>query len=169
MRIRCSVSFLGYENHGRGLRVGPMYPGSMFADRSAAEKGRILLGVLLAFLALNAWAGGFYAMSGAPGVPVEWLSGSPFEDYFVPGLVLFFGLGGTFLLASLAVFTNWRFAPHVAGLSAALLVAWLVVQVWIIGIVSFMQPVTAFVAFVVAVMAWALPRDGASRWLLGPA
>ena len=37
---------------------------------------RTLLGALLAFGALNAFAGGYYGMSGAAGVPREWLAGS---------------------------------------------------------------------------------------------
>ena len=50
---------------------------------------RYSLGGLLAFGALNAFAGGYYGMSGAEDVPREWLEGSPFEDYFIPGLILF--------------------------------------------------------------------------------
>jgi hypothetical protein len=41
---------------------------------------RRALGVLLAFGAINAFAGGYYGVSGAKSVPVEWLDGSPFAN-----------------------------------------------------------------------------------------
>jgi len=44
---------------------------------------RHVLGALLAFGAINAVAGGYYGLSGASGVPLEWLAGSPFRDYLV--------------------------------------------------------------------------------------
>ena len=54
--------------------------------------------------ALNAFAGGYYGLSGADGVPREWLAGSPFSDYVVPSLVLFVVVGGALALAALMVF-----------------------------------------------------------------
>ena len=49
---------------------------------------RLVLGGLLAFGALNAFGGGVYGLSGAEGVPLELLEGSPFKTYFVPSLIL---------------------------------------------------------------------------------
>ena len=37
---------------------------------------RYLLGALLAFGALNAFADGYYGLSGVPGVPLDWLAGA---------------------------------------------------------------------------------------------
>lgn len=71
---------------------------------------RYLLGSLLAFGAINAFGGGYYGLSGAEGVPVEWLEGSPFRSYFVPSVVLFVVVGGSFLFAAIAVFSNSRLA-----------------------------------------------------------
>ena len=39
---------------------------------------RSLLIGLLTFGALNAFAGGYYGLAGAKGVPIEWLRGQPF-------------------------------------------------------------------------------------------
>ncbi len=39
------------------------------------EPPRRALGALLVFAAVNAFGGGYYGLSGAPGVPVEWLAG----------------------------------------------------------------------------------------------
>jgi len=56
-------------------------------SQSRSSGLRYALAGLLAFGALNAFAGGYYGLSGAPGVPVEWLEGSPFSDYTVPSLI----------------------------------------------------------------------------------
>ena len=66
------------------------------------------LGILLLFLALNAFGGGYYGMAGAKDVPVEWLEGSPFNNYFLPALILFVIVGGSSLTASLLVFRKHK-------------------------------------------------------------
>lgn len=62
---------------------------------------RVLLVVIEALVAVNAFAGGVYAMGGAPDWPREWLDRSPFEDYLVPGLVLVVVVGGSMSVAAL--------------------------------------------------------------------
>ena len=118
---------------------------------------RWILGGLLAFLALNAFGGGYYGLSGAPGVPTEWLAGSPFQSYFVPSLILFVVVGGAFLTAAIAVFANARWRRLAVAAAVVIVAAWLAVQVAIIGYVSWMQPVTAIAAAIVAVLAARLP------------
>jgi len=71
---------------------------------------RYSLGALLVFGAVNAFGGGYYGLSGAKGVPTEWLNGSPFPDYFVPSLILLVVVGGSFIVAAMAVFTGLRIA-----------------------------------------------------------
>jgi hypothetical protein len=115
---------------------------------------RYSLGGLLAFGALNAFAGGYYGMSGAEDVPREWLEGSPFDDYFIPGLVLFLVVGGSMLAAAIAVFAALRIA-RLAALGAGLVVlAWLAVETLIVGYVSWMQPATTIGALVILLLAW---------------
>jgi len=103
---------------------------------------RTLLGALFAFGALNAFAGGYYGLSGAEGVPREWLAGSPFSGYVVPSLVLFVVVGGALALAAIMVFRGHPLARAIACAAAAVLLVWIVVQVAIIGYVSWMQPAT---------------------------
>src|SRR5215218_4604869 len=96
---------------------------------AAAAYGRTLLGALLAFGALNAFAGGYYGMSGAEGVPKEWLRGSAFTDYYVPGIILFVAVGGSLLVASIAVFRQLRYARFAAVGAGLIVLGWIVVQV----------------------------------------
>jgi len=97
---------------------------------------RYLLGALLAFGAVNALAGGYYGLSGAKNVPTEWLKGSPFPDYFVPSLILLIVVGGSFMVAAIAVFTGLRIARLAALTAGIVVLCWLGVQLAIIGYVS---------------------------------
>jgi hypothetical protein len=121
---------------------------------------RYVLGGLLAFGALNAFGGGYYGMAGAEDVPKEWLAGSPFDDYFIPGLVLFVVVGGSFLAAAIAVFGRLRIARTAAFGAGAIVLGWLAVETAIIGYVSWMQPATTIGGLLVLLFAWLLPREG---------
>ena len=116
------------------------------------------LGALLGFGALNAFGGAYYGMTGAAGVPKEWLDGSPFSDYFVPSLILGIVVGGSLAFAGLAVLCSWRRARLFAFAAVSIVLGWLAVQLGIVGYVSFMQPVTALVALVILLLASRLPN-----------
>ena len=117
---------------------------------------RYSLGALLVFGAVNAFGGGYYGLSGAKGVPTEWLNGSPFPDYFVPSLILLVVVGGSFIVAAMAVFTGLRIARLAALAAGIVVLGWLAVRLAIIGYVSWMQPATALAGALVAALAWQL-------------
>ena len=108
---------------------------------SRHNRVRRALVVLFAFVALNAFAGGVYGMSGAEGVPTDLLRGSPFDDYFLPSVILFVAVGGSCLVAAAAALRRHRAMRPVALGAAAVLLVWIVTQLLIIGYVSWMQPV----------------------------
>jgi hypothetical protein len=119
---------------------------------------RYTLGTLLAFLALNAFGGGFYGLSGAEGIPLELLAGSPFKSYFIPSLFLFVVVGGSALFASIAVFAGSKLARNASFANVIIVFGWLSVQVAIIGYISWMQPATASLAMIILVLSWFLPK-----------
>jgi hypothetical protein len=123
---------------------------------------RTLLGALFAFGALNAFAGGYYGLSGAEGVPREWLAGSPFSDYVVPSLVLFVVVGGALALAAVMVFRGHPLARAIACAAAAVLLVWIVVQVAIIGYVSWMQPATFAAGLLMLLLISLLPATAST-------
>jgi hypothetical protein len=120
---------------------------------------RYLLGALLTFGAINAFAGGYYGLSGAKGVPLEWLAGSPFSDYFIPSLILFVVVGGVFSFAAIAVFMRSRLARVSAFVAGTVVLVWIGVQLAIIGCVSWMQPTTLLAGVFVLILAWLLPTN----------
>jgi hypothetical protein len=119
---------------------------------------RYLLGSLLLLVAINAFGGGYYGMAGANNVPVEWLKGSPFPNYFIPGLILFVAVGGSALFAAIAVFRRHRIARKAAFVCGTIILLWLAVQVAIIGYVSWMQPATAAAAVIILFLTSQLPK-----------
>ena len=120
------------------------------------------MGALFAFGALNAFAGGYYGLSGAEGVPREWLAGSPFSDYVVPSLVLFVVVGGALALAAIMVFRGHPLARPIACAAAAVLLAWIVVQVAIIGYGSWMQPATFAAGLLMLLLISLLPSTAST-------
>jgi hypothetical protein len=66
-------------------------------------------------------------------IPLEWLEGSPFSDYLVPGLVLLVVLGVGPLVVAYGVWTErkWAWAASIfVGLS---LLIWLGVEIAVVG------------------------------------
>jgi hypothetical protein len=122
---------------------------------------RVALIVIEAIVALNAFGGGFYGMSGAPNVPKEWLEGSPFEDYFFPALILFLAVGGSMSTAAVAAaFAGREWAGLLGLIAAVILLDWIVVQVAITGYTSFLQPLFFIVGLVIFGLAWQLRGEG---------
>jgi len=95
-----------------------------------------LLGLVL-FQGLSGLAGGFGLMVDPSGtsmrIPLEWLEGSPFQSYLVPGLILFSVLG-LFPLAmayGVARARSWSWAGSLlVGLG---ILIWLGVEIAVVG------------------------------------
>jgi hypothetical protein len=115
---------------------------------------RALLALEL-FVAFWAFAGGIGMMGGGLDLPSDWLDGTPFSNYFFPGLILFVVVGGSMLAASLAVWSRNLFAGPASLAVGSILLIWIIVQVAMIGYRSWMQP--TFFAFGLAVVALARP------------
>jgi hypothetical protein len=119
---------------------------------------RRALGAILSFGALCAFGGGWYGLSGAPGVPTAWLAGSPFSDYFVPSFVLLVVVGGSQVVAAVAVLAQAGTARRLTAVAGALLFGWIAAQVAILGFVSWLQPTMAALGGAYVLAAGALPE-----------
>lgn len=111
-----------------------MIPARTTRPRSRLAKTAAALEVFLSFGALG---GGGALLLGPRGeiipLPLSALEGSPFETYFVPGLVLFTVLGLGPLAAARLVWLRHPLAPLAAiGTGLALLI-WLAVEIVIVG------------------------------------
>lgn len=92
------------------------------------------------FVAVMAAFGAFYGLAGAEGVPAEWLEGTPFSDYTFPSLIPGVAVGGSAAAAAAGLLLRRRWGPLVAFLAADTLLVWIIVQVALIGYVSWLQP-----------------------------
>jgi len=136
--------------------------GEATGRRSAITR---VLVVLLAIQGLSGLAGGFGLVSdpsgGALGLPLEWLRGSAFEDYLVPGLILFTVLGVAPLVVARGL---WRASPwsRVGALLVGLaLLLWIGVQILVVGYRADppLQAVYGLLGVLITVLA-ALPSVG---------
>ncbi|HVU02531.1 MAG TPA: YIP1 family protein [Polyangiaceae bacterium] len=118
---------------------------------------RSVLAVLLSLVALNAIGGGLYGVLGAKGLPREWLAGGPFRDYSIPSAFLLLGVGGTFGAAAIAVFRGARHARALSVTAGLLALGWIAIQVALMGLRSFLQPVIFVAGVAVLGLAAALP------------
>jgi hypothetical protein len=88
-------------------------------------------------LSVGALGGGIALMLGPRGeimpLPLSALKGSPFDTYFVPGLVLFGVLGLGSLAAALMVWLRHPLAPAATSVVGVALVIWIAVEIAIIG------------------------------------
>ncbi len=67
------------------------------------------------------------------GMPADWLEGSPFPDYRVPGLFLMAVIGTANLLSAVLLGLRHRHASLVSLGTGVLLLAWIAIQTAIIG------------------------------------
>lgn len=121
---------------------------------------RYTLSTLLLVIAINAFGGGYYGMSGTKYVPLDWLKESPFQNYFIPGLFLFVVIGGLHLYSSVAIFKKFGSAHISVFFSGVMLILWLGIQVAIIGYVSWMQPAVAIIALFILFLNRQLTKYG---------
>ena len=102
------------------------------------------LGALQVFIGLTAIVGGLWLVfdpSGAQmNIPLEWLSNSPFTNYFVPGLILLLVNGVGNFFAGIFTFLRIKYAGDMAIAFGTFLVLFILIEVWFIGVQSLLQP-----------------------------
>lgn len=127
--------------------------------REAGSLPRSLKAYLLlaGFLGLGALAGGGALIADPTGASIQlsndWLAGSPFADYLVPGIVLFavFGIGSFVVCGAVLLRRRWSWYGAI-GLGVALL-AWLAVQIAVIERLSWLHALYAGIAIGLVLLA----------------
>jgi hypothetical protein len=107
---------------------------------TAHRRIRTALLVVLAFVTVTAFAGGVALMVGAlnPTLatalspPSEYLEGSPFDSYLIPGLALALVLGGVHLIAFVLVLRRHPFALFAVAAAGYAALIWIFVQMIVI-------------------------------------
>jgi hypothetical protein len=125
-----------------------------------AGKTAVSLPILLG---IGALAGGVALAAKPDGsvmqFPVSLLAGSPFPDFFIPGLIL----GGLFGVGSVVVaaigLRSWKIAPFLAFAIGCGQMIWIVVELAIIKELSVLHPICFGLGLAIAVAAalWGWP------------
>lgn len=88
------------------------------------------------FIGVGALFGGLAAMlqpNGPLGISTDVLEGSPFENFLIPGLILFGFIGLGNVLSGMIVWRGSKLTGVISGFFGCGLMIWIFVQCWIMG------------------------------------
>lgn len=93
----------------------------------------VILNVLTGFLAVTGFLGGIGLLAGLNTPPLDFLKGSPFKDYTIPGLSLFIIVGGSALLTTILLIRKNKFSVLFATVAGIIIMFFEFVEVLAIG------------------------------------
>ena len=121
---------------------------------------KILAAFLLIFNGIGALYGGWHLMNQPDGTSIElssdWLKHTPFENYFIPGLVLFIANGIFSFMVLLAILLKNTYYPWLVMIQGAILTGWLIIQMLMIQTVYFLHFIMGSVGILLLVTGWLL-------------
>ena len=108
------------------------------------RRSKITFFVLQVFNGLSALAGGYGLITDPTGKALQMgrsmLANSPFDDFLIPGLILFIINGMGNATGSVLSMTKFKHAASVAAIFGVILMIWIISQVSWIGYQSILQP-----------------------------
>ncbi|WP_436924986.1 hypothetical protein [Halosimplex amylolyticum] len=87
------------------------------------------LAILDGFVALTAIGGGVAMATGIDPLPQKWLTGTPFDSFLLPGLLLAVVVGGSAAVAAYGVLTDPAAGALLSVVAGGLLMVWIVAEV----------------------------------------
>lgn len=95
---------------------------------------RVLLFITDLFVALTAVGGGIALVAGleANRFPADWLKGTPFASYVIPGLILAVIVGGSAALAAVFMLRSPASGALASMLAGAVMMGWIVAEILIL-------------------------------------
>lgn len=129
---------------------------------------RIALIVIELFVGLWAVIGGVGLMTGAIPfllMPVEYLQGTPFSDYTIPGLLLLIVVGGSFLFAAATILTGREVGVLASALAGLIVIGFEAVEVAIIDRYAIVLPNAVPQQVIMSVLGLACFGLAAYLWL----
>jgi hypothetical protein len=109
-----------------------------------SRKISIIQGILQMLIGISAVFGGLSLVMEPTGeilsMPLDLLVGSPFNNFFIPGLILLVvnGLGNMY--GSIITFQRKSYSGHLGIALGLIMVIWIAVQVAMVGLVNWLQP-----------------------------
>lgn len=121
---------------------------------------RTLLLILLAFVTVSSLVSGSLLFAYSDGsllwLSVSLLNGTPFESFFVPGIVLAIAVGGVHLLALVLITREHSLCYNWAMTAAVILTGWTFVQIVLVGSMFGLSYVYLILGFLMFFLSWQL-------------
>jgi hypothetical protein len=119
----------------------------------------VMLIVLETALAVGALYGGIALIArpegDALGMSADLLAGTPFDDYLIPGVLLLAANAGLPLAAAWAALRRWPWAPAGHMAVGLVLIAWIIVQLALVGYATPIQPACLGLGIAILMLGWA--------------
>jgi hypothetical protein len=127
-------------------------------------------GVLMALVGLGAVIGGIMLMIEPKGtslsLSLDLLKGSPFNDYYIPGILLLSLIGILSLVGSYLLFKNYKFAGISEMILGAVLIVWIAAQVYWIGWGNLLQPTFIAIGVIEIALGFMIQIQHHGKWSL---
>jgi hypothetical protein len=135
----------------------------MVEDRAARARphspaGWLLLVVLEVLVAVNALYGGIGLIVNGMGMPPDWLAGTPFGSWAIPGVLLILLVAAPMAGAAIVELAGGRRAGQLSMIAGAVLVGWIVAQVVILRHYFILQPILFAVGVLIVALARLVPH-----------
>jgi hypothetical protein len=127
---------------------------------------KVILLLLISFVAFTATISGFMMIispdDGMMGLPLSLLQETPFRSFLLPGIILLLAVGGINIgaLASHLQRSSYRYGWAIAG--GIVTLGWIVVQMLLIGTVSWLHYLYLTIGLLIVLIAWQLK----GKWAL---
>ncbi len=123
---------------------------------------KILAAILLLFNGVGAIYGGANLVMHPDGssisLPFTYIEHTPFNNYFIPGIILFIGNGLFSIVALFMLLLRRRSYPLFIMAQGAILSGWILGQVILIGLVFFLQYLLGAVGLALLILGYVLYR-----------
>lgn len=120
-----------------------------------------LLITLLLFQGITAVISGIELMrTNGLGMPVSFLSNSPFTSFLIPGLILTIIIGGTSLLAAFFLLKNHKFALHASAAGGFGILIWIFTEQYMIHESSFLQVIYFSIGILILTLTMLILKKG---------
>lgn len=88
------------------------------------------------------------------GMTTEILINTPFDSFFIPGIFLFIVNGLSNILCSIISFRKNKLAGICGIILGTFLVLWIIIQIYLIGLIHFLQPLFFIIGIVEIILGY---------------
>lgn len=90
------------------------------------------------------------------GITPDLLKNAPFDNFFIPGLILFFLIGFCDLIVATSAFYQFKYQPYLSGVMGTALMIWIIVQCTMLESVNVLHVIFFLIGMIVSLLAFIL-------------